>query len=200
MFTTLTLQVRINPYFKYSQTCRISIYAMTKLAKTLKYGAFSLGLILLIGLLIPEKIVIPVLGATKNDWNHNTFWYSPWGTSGVHKGIDIFGLKNTPVVAATSGMVIFSGVLGKGGNAIAILGPKWRIHYYAHLNQNNVAFGDFVNINTQIATLGDTGNAAGKQPHLHYSILSIIPIPWLATMESQGWKKMFFLSPHKKLL
>ncbi|WP_084153596.1 M23 family metallopeptidase [Rheinheimera baltica] len=82
----------------------------------------------------------------------------------------------------------------------ARLGPKWRIHYYAHLNQNNVAFGDFVNINTQIATLGDTGNAAGKQPHLHYSILSIIPIPWLATMESQGWKKMFFLSPHKKLL
>ena len=172
---------------------------MTKLVKTLKYCAFSLGILLLIGFLVPEKIIIPVQGATKKDWNHDTFWYEPWGSSGVHKGIDIFGLKHTPVVAATSGIVIFSGVLGKGGNAIAILGPKWRVHYYAHLNTNTVKLGDFININKQIGTLGDTGNASGKQPHVHYSILSIIPIPWLATMESQGWKKMFFLSPHEKL-
>ena len=160
----------------------------------------SLGFLLLIGLLIPEEIIIPVQGATKSDWNHETFWYEPWGSSGVHKGIDIFGSKHTPVVAATSGLVIFSGVLSKGGNAIAVLGPKWRIHYFAHLNVSSVAFGDFVKVNEQIGTLGATGNAAGKQPHVHYSILSLIPLPWLATTESQGWKKMFFLSPHKKLL
>ena len=173
---------------------------MAKFTKTFKYFVIALGFLLLVGFLVPEEIVIPVQGATKNDWNHNTFWYQPWGTSGVHKGIDIFGVKNTPVIAATSGIVIFSGILGKGGNAIAILGPKWRIHYYAHLNENSAALGDVVNINKHIGTLGDTGNAAGKQPHLHYSILSIIPIPWLATMESQGWKKMFFLSPHQKLI
>ena len=173
---------------------------MTKFTKTFKYFVAALGILLLVGFLVPEEIVIPVQGATKNDWNHNTFWYQPWGTSGVHKGIDIFGVKNTPVIAATSGIVIFSGILGKGGNAIAILGPKWRIHYYAHLNENSAVLGDIVNINKHIGTLGDTGNAAGKQPHLHYSILSIIPIPWLATMESQGWKKMFFLSPHQKLI
>lgn len=172
---------------------------MIKLTKIFRCCALSLGVLILIGFFIPENIVIPAQGATAQDWNHNTFWYEPWGSSGVHKGIDIFGVKRTPVVAATSGLVIFSGLLGKGGNAIAILGPKWRIHYFAHLNTNNVAFGEFVSINNQIGTLGDTGNAAGKQPHVHYSILSIIPIPWLATTENQGWKKMFFLNPHKKL-
>jgi murein DD-endopeptidase MepM/ murein hydrolase activator NlpD len=173
---------------------------MTKVAKIFKYSVFSLVLVLITGLLIPEKIMIPVQGATKNDWNHDTFWYEPWGSSGVHKGIDIFGEKHTPVVATTSGFVIFSGVLGKGGNAVAVLGPKWRIHYFAHLNKNTALFGDFVNTSKQIGTLGDTGNAAGKPPHVHYSILSLIPVPWLATMESQGWKKMFFLNPHKKLM
>jgi len=166
----------------------------------LKYCTYSLSVILILGFILPENITIPVQGATKNDWNHETFWYEPWGTSGVHKGIDIFGVKNTSVVAATSGVVIFSGILGKGGNAVAILGPKWRVHYFAHLNSYSVELGNFVYINKEIGTLGDTGNATGKQPHVHYSILSIIPIPWLATMESQGWKKMFFLSPHEKLI
>ena len=70
------------------------------------------------GLLVPEKLVIPVEGASSNDWNHNTFWYEPWGSSGVHKGIDIFGAKGTPVQSATAGYVIYTGELGKGGNVV----------------------------------------------------------------------------------
>jgi murein DD-endopeptidase MepM/ murein hydrolase activator NlpD len=135
-----------------------------------------------------------------NDWNHHTFWFEPWGTSGVHKGIDIFGEKDTPVVASVNGIVVFSGQFKKGGNVIAILGPKWRIHYFAHLNRLSVDTGTFVSINQPIGTLGDTGNAAGKQPHVHYSILSLIPYPWLATTQSQGWKRMFYLNPHEKLI
>jgi murein DD-endopeptidase MepM/ murein hydrolase activator NlpD len=26
-------------------------------------------------MIIPDETVIPVEGATPNDWNHNTFWY-----------------------------------------------------------------------------------------------------------------------------
>ena len=62
----------------------------------------------------------------------------------------------------------------------------------SHLESRTVALGEFVNLKQEICTLGDTGNAAGKQPHVHYSILSLIPIPWLATLEAQGGKKMFF--------
>ncbi len=31
--------------------------------------------ILLIGFALPEKLVIPVQGATMKDWNHDTFWF-----------------------------------------------------------------------------------------------------------------------------
>ncbi|WP_082355713.1 M23 family metallopeptidase [Pseudoalteromonas porphyrae] len=167
--------------------------------KGIKIFIVVLIILLTIGLLIPEKIVIPVQGATANDWNHTTFWYEPWGRSGVHKGIDIFGKKHTPVVAAVSGVVVYSGELKRGGKVVALLGPKWRIHYFAHLEDHSVSAGDYVSVNEVIGSLGDTGNAAGKQPHVHYSILSLLPYPWLMTTQNQGWKKMFFLNPHKKL-
>lgn len=168
--------------------------------KLIKYMAIVLGVFLIFGLLLPEKIVIPVQGATASDWNHNTFWYTPWGKSGVHKGIDIFGTKGTPVVAAVSGIVLYSGKLGRGGKVVAILGPKWRVHYFAHLESYTVSAGGYASINEVIGSLGDTGNAAGKQPHVHYSIVSLLPMPWRVTTEPQGFKKMFFLNPHEKLL
>lgn len=170
----------------------------------MKKTIISILLIVLVficaGLVIPEKLVIPVEGASSNDWNHNTFWYEPWGSSGVHKGVDIFGAKGTPVQSATSGYVIYTGELGKGGNVVAVLGPKWRVHYYAHMQEVTVKKGTWLSQKDKVGTLGDTGNAKGKQPHLHYSIVSLIPLPWKATSETQGWKKMFFLNPHEKLL
>jgi|TARA_B110000196_G_scaffold309997_1_gene312301 murein DD-endopeptidase MepM/ murein hydrolase activator NlpD len=149
---------------------------------------------------LPEKITNPVLGATPKDWNHATFWYEPWGKSGVHKGIDIFGKKNTHVVAPVNGVVVFSGELKRVGKVVAILGPKWRVHYVAHLNSYSVSEGDIVKLNENIGLLGNTGNAAGKPPHVHYSIVSLFPLPWLATSESQGWKRMFYINPHTKLI
>lgn len=155
--------------------------------------------LLLAGFLIPETLVIPVSGATPADWNEDTFWYEPWGASGVHKGIDIFGTKGTPAVAASGGIVVFSGSGNMGGNYVVVLGPKWRLHYYAHLDTASVSFGDWLSRTEQLGTVGDTGNAAGKPPHLHYTILSLVPLPWLMTSESQGWKRMFFLDPDARL-
>ena len=170
----------------------------------MKKAIISILLIFLVficaGLAMPEKLVIPVEGASSDDWNHNTFWYEPWGSSGVHKGVDIFGAKGKPVQSATLGYVIYTGELGKGGNVVAVLGPKWRVHYYAHMQEVTVEKGTWLSQKDKVGTLGDTGNAKGKQPHLHYSIVSLIPLPWKATSETQGWKKMFFLNPHEKLL
>src|SRR4026208_1314945 len=101
--------------------------------------ALSLGLIArLVPSLWPEQARIPVQGATARDWNKKSFWYEPWGRSGVHKGIDIFAPAGRPVVAAVPGWVIFRVSLGSGGNVVAVLGPKWRIHYFAHLRDSNV--------------------------------------------------------------
>lgn len=167
--------------------------------KLWKYIVGTIVVVLAIGLVLPEEIKIPVSGATKNDWNHATFWYDPWGKSGVHKGIDIFGLKGTHVLAPISGVVLFTGNISLGGNVVAILGPKWKIHYLAHLEKVDTTTLQTVGRGDKVGTLGDSGNAVGKQPHVHYSIISLLPYPWLFSMEKQGWKKMFFMNPHEVL-
>jgi murein DD-endopeptidase MepM/ murein hydrolase activator NlpD len=88
-----------------------------------------------LGFLLPETPHIPVSGASHSDWNLQSFWYYPWGRSGTHKGIDIFAPEGTPVLAATTGLIISAGEDSMGGNYVFMLGAKWRFHYYAHLQQ-----------------------------------------------------------------
>jgi len=157
--------------------------------------AIGLAAPLLLLLLWPDDPLIPVAGASRADWNPRSFWHYPWGSSGVHKGIDIFAPEGRPVLAATSGLVFRSGVYGNGGNMIAILGPRLRVHYYAHLSRLDVDDGAWVWRGDVIGTVGTTGNAAGRPPHLHYVIATVIPYPWRITFGPQGWRKMFFLDP-----
>lgn len=152
-------------------------------------------IVVVTGYLLPAKAVIPVKDATKKDWHNDTYWYYPWGKSGVHKGIDIFAKKGTPVISSVSGIVLFSGNIALGGQVIAILGPKWRIHYYAHLQSDNVHILEYVNRDEKIGQVGTTGNAVGKPPHLHYSVLGLIPNIGEITLEPQGWKRMFYVNP-----
>ncbi len=156
--------------------------------------------IVLAGFILPDQLVIPVLKASKKDWNHETFWYEPWGRSGVHKGIDIFASYGRPVISACSGVVVFQGQLSRGGNVVAVLGPKWRIHYYSHLSTLSPHTGRFVSPGEILGEVGDSGNAKGKPPHLHYSIITVLPYPWRWDDSTQGWKKMFFLDPGHLLL
>ncbi|WP_458629238.1 M23 family metallopeptidase [Winogradskyella sp. PC D3.3] len=155
----------------------------------------SILTILIIGFLIPQHLKMPVKGATKSDYNSNSFWFYPWGKSVTHKGVDIFAKKGTEINSATSGFVLYSGEISKGGKIVLVLGPKWRLHYYAHLNALKTASFSFVNHNSIIGTVGTTGNASGKSPHLHYSILTIVPYVWKIDSDKQGWKKMFYLNP-----
>lgn len=150
--------------------------------------------VLVAGFLVPEPGHIPVEGATARDWNPRSFWYEPWGPSGVHKGIDIFAPHGRPVVSAVPGIVIFQDQLPLGGNVVGVLGPKWRVHYHAHL-ADGAAPPRFVAAGTRIGAVGNTGNAAGKPPHLHYAVVSLVPLPWLYRPVTQGWKRMFFVDP-----
>lgn len=151
--------------------------------------------VLLVGFMLPERRAIPVSGATNADWHADTFWFEPWGSSGVHKGIDIFAQKGAPVIASSDLLVLYRGRLKKGGNVLVGLGPKWRLHYFAHMATIESDAGFFVSKTQQLGTVGDTGNARGKSPHLHFSIVSIIPLPWLIDSSTQGYKKAFYLNP-----
>ena len=160
-----------------------------------KKASLALLCILVAGYLLPQDLLMPVQGAAKQDYHPESFWYYPWGSSVTHKGVDIFADKGTPVLSATAGIVLYTGALKKGGNVAFVLGPKWRIHYYAHMAELRSSAFDWAGRGEAIGTVGDTGNASGKAPHLHYSIYTPIPYPWRIDSDRQGWKKMFILNP-----
>lgn len=114
--------------------------------------------IIIIGLLIPQRFTMPVNGAQKQDYIQKSFWYFPWGRSGTHKGVDIFAKKGTDLNASVSGFVLYSGQVDLGGNIVVILGPKWRIHYFAHLDEVTTSMG-WKNRGEKIGTVGDSGKA-----------------------------------------
>jgi peptidoglycan LD-endopeptidase LytH len=155
----------------------------------------GLLIIVALGFLIPQRFTNPVAGADDGDYHPESFWFYPWGTSVVHKGVDIFAAQGTDVVAATDGVVVHTGKFAKGGNVVLVLGPKWRMHYYAHLKEINTGSFSWISKGEKLGAVGTTGNAAGKPPHLHYTIYSLVPYPWRIDTSRQGWKKMFFLNP-----
>jgi len=162
--------------------------------KRYKLLLFFSGFILL-GFVFPEPKLIPVAGATSADWNKDSFWFEPWGVSGVHKGVDIFADKGVPVIAATNLLVLYKGNIRLGGNVVFGLGPKWRLHYFAHLEKIEPGLGVYAPAGNKIGTVGDSGNAKGKPPHLHFSIMSLLPRPWRIDSSTQGFRKAFYLNP-----
>lgn len=167
--------------------------------KYFKWFLLSLLVIIIIGFLFPENFKMPVKGAGKHSFNPESFWYYPWGKSVTHKGVDIFAKEGTPVVSSTNGLVVFTGNIGMGGNVILVLGPKWRMYYYAHLKSINTGNFSFVSSGETIGEVGTTGNAAGKPAHLHFAIGTLIPYFWKVDSGPHGFLKMIYLNPIPKL-
>jgi len=163
--------------------------------KGLKKIGWIFLLVVGIGFLYPQNLSMPVEGAKNTSYNQKSFWFYPWGTSGTHKGVDIFARKGTPVRSSTRGFVLYTGQLKLGGNVVFVLGPKWRLHYYAHLDNIETTNYALIANGEQIGSVGTSGNAAGKSAHLHYSITTLIPYFWRMDEAPQGWKKMFYLNP-----
>lgn len=148
-----------------------------------------------------SMLQIPVRNAAHSSWDKKSYWFSPWGASGIHKGIDIFAPQKTLVMSPVVGIVISCGNSINGGNYIYILGPKLRLYYYAHLNRINVKRFQKIKALSLIGEVGNTGNASLKPYHLHFSVTSIFPVfrrynPYVL----QGWKQMFFLDPNDLLV
>src|ERR1041385_7890661 len=105
-----------------------------KLKNRLKKALYITLIILLIGFLIPQSYRMPVKDATIKSYSQDSYWAYPWGKSVTHKGVDIFAKKGTPIHSSTNGIVIFKGQIEMGGKVVLVLGPKWRLHYYPHLD------------------------------------------------------------------
>ena len=88
-----------------------------------------------------------------------------------HEGIDIFAPRGTPVRSTTPGLVVWRGWNRLGGRVVSMLGPGGQRHYYAHLEDwAGPGAGDWVEEGDLLGFVGDSGNAAGTPPHLHYGI------------------------------
>lgn len=88
-----------------------------------------------------------------------------------HEGIDIFVPQGTPVVTTTRGVVTRVGTNRLGGQIVGVLGPGLEWHYYAHLERfGTFREGDIVQPGDVLGYVGNTGNARGTPPHLHYGI------------------------------
>lgn len=89
-----------------------------------------------------------------------------------HEGTDIFAPRGTPVLSATRGIVVRIGEGGIGGRVVWVLGPGGERHYYAHLDDWAPGLHHYQVVRTgdPLGIVGDTGNARGTPPHLHYGI------------------------------
>ena len=154
--------------------------------------------LILVEIYVPARLMQPVAGASVRDWHPDSYWHPNWGASGVHKGIDIFARRGTPVVAAQAGWVVYAGEVAQGGKVVLVLTPRGWLHYYAHLDRMDTAAG-WVSAGTALGTVGATGNAAGKPAHLHYSIVSPVPKPLAYRPVPQGWKRVFYRDPNALL-
>lgn len=90
----------------------------------------------------------------------------------LHKGTDIFADFGTPIVASGPGTLTNLSRTGSGGNAIWVAGDDGNTFYYAHMLKfaDGVQMGQRVEKGTVLGEVGDSGNAEGGAPHLHFQI------------------------------
>ncbi len=129
---------------------------------------------------------------------------TPW--EHWHEGADIFAPTGTELLAAESGIISRLADGGRGGLALYIEGQSGSKHYYAHLNRyaDGIAEGRPVTAGQVVGYVGDSGNAAGGLPHLHYEIhpgdRPVNPYPLLAMSSRRQTARLASLTGSGDLL
>ncbi|WP_040208303.1 peptidoglycan DD-metalloendopeptidase family protein [Neobacillus jeddahensis] len=90
-----------------------------------------------------------------------------YGTrQGKHKGIDIAGKLDTPILSVDDGVIVKSYYSNTYGNVVFIKHPSNFVTVYAHLNKRNVVEGQLIKQGDEVGKMGRTGQATGT--HLHF--------------------------------
>jgi Peptidase family M23 len=145
-----------------------------------------------------KQIVFPVLGRTQLT---NSFG-DPRG-QGAHEGEDIMAPRKAPALAAEAGRVKFHTGSGRAGCMLYLYGDSGTKYMYIHLNNDltmtndnrgtcvqGVAFarglkdGQRVLAGQPVGFVGDSGDADGISPHLHFEMhpgggAAVAPYPHL---------------------
>jgi len=86
----------------------------------------------------------------------------------MHRGLDIANRFGAPVLAASRGIVTFSGKMKGFGNMIDIDHGYGYVTRYGHMSSLAVRVGDEVADGQLIGRIGSRGRSTG--PHLHYEV------------------------------
>ena len=112
--------------------------------------------------------VFPIRAATKfsDDW----LFARPGGR--YHEGIDLFAAYGSPVVAVADGSLFRVGYNGLGGWRLWLRDAAGTTFYYAHLSSFAPAAKEGASVarGTVIGFVGDSGDARGTSPHVHFEI------------------------------
>ncbi|MFL5926406.1 MAG: M23 family metallopeptidase [Gaiellaceae bacterium] len=144
------------------------------------------------------QILFPVVGAVTY-----TDDFGQPRAGGAHQGNDLLGKKRAPVVAVEDGTVKFWTTSASAGCMLYLYGASGTMYEYIHLNNDLTAAndnrgkcvdgvsyapglldGEHVAAGQLIGYLGDSGDANGIHPHLHFEVhpkggKAVSPFPYL---------------------
>jgi len=123
----------------------------------------------------PKILKLPIAGKFANPLQNIQFRgsvgaFGAWRSHGHHKGLDLRAERGALVAAAADGKVIFAGWRGSYGKLVKVRHANGYETRYAHLSRILVKKNERVKRGQVIGRVGNTGNARGTAPHLHYEI------------------------------
>lgn len=145
--------VASNKKINKSNTVKVASVGSVNTATTISGGKANLGI----------SLAKPVSGTISARFGVNSSI-----RSSSHTGLDIATSTGTPIAAAASGTVTFSGWKGSYGNLLVITHSNGVQTYYGHCSKLYVSAGTSISQGQTIAAVGSTGNSTG--PHLHFEI------------------------------
>ena len=130
----------------------------------------------------PGHIIFPVVG----DVQYQDDFGAP-RPGGPHQGNDLIAVKKSPAVAAEAGRVKYWTTSASAGCMLYLYGQSGTMYEYIHLNNDltmrndnrgkcvqgtayAVKNGAHVAPGQQIGFVGDSGDADGVHPHLHFEV------------------------------
>ena len=111
----------------------------------------------------------PVVGLA--NWNDDWLDYRAGPPVHAHQGTDVFSAFDTPVRSPVDGTVRFEDA-GLGGKGAFVTAADGTYYYMAHLNSFNAELGNgaAVKQGQVVGYNGDSGNAKGGAPHVHFEV------------------------------
>jgi len=121
-----------------------------------------------------QDLRVPILLGVKPGSFKDT-WQEARSNGKIHEGTDMFAPQGALIVSPTDAVVTRIDTSGAGGIAVYTANPGSETFYYAHLDHvaSGLTLGQELKAGDLIGYVGNTGNAVGSSPHLHFTIYSL---------------------------